>query len=367
MLADGAGRDGRLRKAPPDEGYGHLNTVFRALDGAEAEAIMRRWFLLGALLGVALVVVAGARALQARPLIPADASRAQPSVGRFTVNGAPVVVHALPTGLVGVRGRHHHAALPDRTPFPLRMAAILLDRTHAAPMPILTYLVQHPEGALLIDAGATPGILEPSRWADDPVSPRVNRALLDLDVRDDETLPARLKALGVSPGALGAIVLTHQHLDHVGAVAELPGVPVITTRAELSEGARFGAVSGLGVSAAPLRLLEDELAGRPSEGPFGPGLALTQDGALTVFKTPGHTPGATMARLTVDQGVIWFVGDVTFTEDGLGAAALSGIHADLGAVRALQAALLVERRGGPTLLLPSHDDDAPRRLVDFAR
>ena len=42
-----------------------------------------------------------------------------------------------------------------------------------------------------------------------------------------------------------------------------------------------------------------------------------------------------MARLTLDQGVIWFVGDVTFTEDGLGAAALSAMHADLGAAQAL--------------------------------
>ena len=328
---------------------------------------MRRWTLVMALVGLIGLVGWRARALQARPLIPADAPRAQPSVGRFTVNGAALVVHALPTGLVGVRGRHHHAALPDRTPFPLRMAAILLDRSHAAPMPILTCLVQHPEGAFLIDAGATPGLLDPSRWADDPVSPRVNRALLDLDVRPEEAVPARLRALGVEAAALGGIVLTHQHLDHVGAVAELPGVPVITTRAELTEGARFGAVSALGVSAAPLRLLEDELAGRPAEGPFGPGLALTQDGALTVFMTPGHTPGSTMARLTLDQGVIWFVGDVTFTEDGLGAAALSAMHADLGAARALQAALLAARRDGPTLVLPAHDLDAPGRLAEFAR
>lgn len=121
------------------------------------------------------------------------------------------------------------------------------------------------------------------------------------------------------------------------------------------------------MSAAPLRLLEDELAGRPAEGPFGPGLALTQDGALTVFMTPGHTPGSTMARLTLDQGVIWFVGDVTFTEDGLGAAALSAMHADLGAARALQAALLAARRDGPTLVLPAHDLDAPGRLAEFAR
>lgn len=326
---------------------------------------MRGWTLAVALLGLCGVIGWGARALQARPLIPDDAPRAPSSVGRFTVNGAPVVVHALPTGLVGVRGRHHHAALPDTTPFPLRMAAILLDRAHAPPMPILTYLVQHPEGAFAIDAGATPGLLDPSRWAHDPVGLRVNRALLDLDVRPEETLPARLGALGLDAGSLKGVVLTHQHLDHVGAISELPGVSVITTRAELTDGARFGAVSGLGVSAAPLRLLEDEQAVVP--GPFGPGLALTQDGALVVFKTPGHTPGSTMARLTVDQGVIWFVGDLTFTEEGLGAAALSGIHADLEAARALQGGLLELCRQGPTLVLPAHDPEAPARLARFGR
>jgi glyoxylase-like metal-dependent hydrolase (beta-lactamase superfamily II) len=326
---------------------------------------MRQVVVRVACLGLALLVVWAASAVRASPTIAADSPRVQPDEGRFTSQGAAVVVHALPTGLVGIRGRHHHAALPDTTPFPLRMVSILLDRTHAAPMPILTYLVRHPDGDFIIDAGATPDLLTPARWAHDPVGLRVNQALLDLDVRPEESLPARLQALGIDATTLGGIVLTHQHLDHVGAVAELPGVPVITTRAELTEGARAGAVSGLGVSAAPLRLLEDELAAQPSEGPFGPGLPLTQDGALTVFKTPGHTPGSTMARLTVDQGVIWFVGDVTFTEDGLGAAALSGIHADLAAARALQAALLSEGRRAATLILPAHDAEAPVRLARF--
>lgn len=325
---------------------------------------MRELLLRLVVVGLLVVAFGAARALGARPTIPRDTPRAQPSVGRFTLAGAPVVVHALPTGLVAVRGRHHHTTAPDTTPFPLRLAAILLDGDQAPPMPLLTYLVLHPEGAFLIDAGATPTTLHPALWAADPVGLRVNRALLALDVQPEEALPARLQALGVPLGALRALVLTHLHVDHVGAVAALPGVPVVTTRAELTEGRRHGAVVELGVGSAPLRLLEDERLDQP--GPFGPGLALTADGAITVFQTPGHTPGSTMTRLVVDQGVIWFVGDVTFAEADLGAAALSGMHADLGAARALQRVLLEAQRAGPTLLLPAHDPEAPARLSRFA-
>ncbi len=44
------------------------------------------------------------------------------------------------------------------------MAAILADRSFAAPMPIWTFAIEHPDGVYVIDAGATPEFNVDASW-----------------------------------------------------------------------------------------------------------------------------------------------------------------------------------------------------------
>ncbi len=102
--------------------------------------------------------------------------------------------------------------------------------------------------------------------------------------------------------AVGAIILTHGHFDHMGAVAELmaeTGAPLLvhSVDAERVIGGGDGHVFGMPMAGVkPDRLLED--------GDTLHAGSLT----LTVLHTPGHTPGSIC--LLADEEV--FSGDTLF-------------------------------------------------------
>jgi glyoxylase-like metal-dependent hydrolase (beta-lactamase superfamily II) len=116
-----------------------------------------------------------------------------------------------------------------------------------------------------------------------------------------------LKAVRASGARVTALLATHGHLDHVGAVAPLQdalgapfaihGADVPLLRMMPEHGQVFG-MRGLRVPSVDLDLAElDEL-------PFGKGV-------IRVVRTPGHTPGG-VTFLFGEEGRKGFFGDSLF-------------------------------------------------------
>lgn len=326
----------------------------------------RRWSPALALLlslAAALRLTPAALADGARP--PAPGPRAAPATVALTIGGTPLRVHALPTGEVRVKASHHTCETPEDRHYVRRFLRILLDRDWAAPMPVWAYAIEHPEGLFLVDAGATPAYRDPASWAPAPAAGRLVRSFIELDVQDDETVPARLQALGLSPAAVRAVVLTHQHIDHTAAIPALPGAVVWTAASEDAIADKIGAMSWRWRPPED-RVRHVDRLGQPEPGGLGPARALTEDGSLVVIHTPGHTPGSTTLRLRTDQGALYFTGDAAFAADQLGPGApTAGIHTDIPAARRLHAQL-AGLQGAGALILPAHDPTVAERLRDFA-
>ncbi len=283
----------------------------------------------------------------------------------FTTAGSEVRVHALRTGTVTIKKCHHSGCLPERSPFAARFAAILLDRRFAAPMPVWTYAIEHPGGVFVIDTGAPADYDDDRSWERDPGGGRLVRSFIRLSVRDEETLPARLRAVGIDLSLVEAVVLTHQHIDHTGSVPAFPTAVIWTTKAEDAAARSNGAFPSRWRDDRTRVRHIDEAGGTAPGDPagFGVGIDLVRDGSLRAFHTPGHTPGSVTVRLTTDQTEFWFTGDTSFTARGMDPSApTAGIHSDVVAVRALQAELRSR-----SVLLPAHDPDVARRLRDTAR
>ena len=165
-----------------------------------------------------------------------------------------------------------------------------------------------------------------------------DKALL-IDPGDEAPkLQSALDELGVTPEA---ILLTHTHIDHIGAVAPIAtatGAPVYCPRNELA------------VLANPARFFPPEwgtVEPWDAEQPLDGGERLQLAGLyIEVVPTPGHSPGH--VTYVIDGAL--FSGDVLF-QGSIGRTDLPG--ADHGTLMASIAGLL-ERFDDDTTVHPGH-------------
>jgi glyoxylase-like metal-dependent hydrolase (beta-lactamase superfamily II) len=265
-------------------------------------------------------------------------------------------IHALQTGTVAIKERQR----AGKGRGPARLVVTLADRRFTPPLPILAWLVEHPEGLIVVDTGETARALEPGYF------PRWNlyfRLGVREQVRPEEEIGPRIEALGFSPGDVRHVVLTHLHTDHAGGLHHFPSSQIHVSRTELGLATgRLGKVYGY----LPHRWPQ-WLAPRPVDfdagafGPFATSHALA-DG-VTLLPTPGHTPGHLSVAVRTDDRIVLLAGDTSYTQALMLAGAADGVTTDVAADRATLGRIQALARTEPTVYLPTHDPDSARRLA----
>jgi N-acyl homoserine lactone hydrolase len=267
-------------------------------------------------------------------------------------------VHAIHTGTAQV----HERQLAGEGRGTARVLRTLVDRRWAPPVPIRAWLIEHPEGLILVDTGESPRVGEPGflpRW-----HPFLHFALR-LDVRPEEALGPRLAALGVAPGDIRWVVLTHLHSDHAGGLADVAGCEVVVSETEYNVAKGWpGRLRGYlpqhwpaGFAPRRVTLLQQRY------GPFARSLALTAAGDVVLVDTAGHTPGHLSVIVEDSDGPrLCFAGDAAYTQAAMLQGRVDGIAPSddqaLETFGRLQR-LTAER---PTVFLPTHDPDSDARL-----
>lgn len=156
-------------------------------------------------------------------------------------------------------------------------------------LPVNVFVVEHPSGLCLFDAGQTalaakPGYLP--RW-----HPFLRLARFELGPEDEAV--AQLRSLGHSPADVRWVVLSHLHTDHVGGVGGFRHAEVVVSRVEWNRstglrGRLRGYVPQHWPSDLRPRLVD---VGGPAIGPFTTSYDVAGDGRLLAVPAPGHTPG----------------------------------------------------------------------------
>jgi len=122
-----------------------------------------------------------------------------------------------------------------------------------------------------------------------------------------DTLISNIRSLGLDPKKLKAVLATHAHIDHIGALHQFRaeyGVQVITHELDAAkiEQARGVGAEVYGVSYTPcpvdLRITAGEQSLR-----FG-------NYELNVIHIPGHTPGSVAAYVDIDKKIVLFGQDI---------------------------------------------------------
>ncbi len=269
-------------------------------------------------------------------------------------------VHALRTGSVYVRP----SQIIGRAPF--RRLRPFLERGWSAELPIHAFLIEHPEGLFLVDSGESPRAM--TRGYFPPWHPYF-RLAVRFAITDDQAIDVQLRALGIAPGDLRAVVLTHLHTDHAGGLAHLPPLRTLVARIEwqIAQGVA-GQVRGYCLNHLPRGFRPAFIrfdAAPPA--PFPRAMALTTDGAVMIVPTPGHTSGHVSVLVTTPERRFLIAGDASYDAAALATRAVDGVSPNPRSARKTLATIAAfgevsAAAAQPMVYLPAHDPESAARL-----
>jgi glyoxylase-like metal-dependent hydrolase (beta-lactamase superfamily II) len=240
-----------------------------------------------------------------------------------------------------------------------RRAGIFVDAQWTEWLPTYAWLIDHPEGLIVVDTGQGTHLLESVR----SLHPYLRWAV-EFRIEPDEEIGPQLRALGVRPRDVKRVVLTHLHIDHDGGLAHFPESEVLVSRGELHSARGWrGRLRGYLPNRWPSWFdpIALDLAAE-SFGPFPVSTRLTHAGDVIAVATPGHTAGH-LSVIVVHDGIAFVIaGDASYTEALMFAGQVDGVSAH--EATALTTLRLLKRLAAerPTIYLPTHDPESAARL-----
>lgn len=167
-------------------------------------------------------------------------------------------------------------------------------------IPVPFFLIRHGASWLAYDSGNNAAVaVDPLGYWGEPIC----KAYMPV-MKPHEEFSIQIKKLGLKPGDLHAVVMSHGHLDHCGALENLAGtdVPVYFQKDEL-EHIKKVIASGEKTAYIPDDFKElNQCNIKELDGVFD----VFGDQSVLVIPTPGHTPGhqSLLVRTSSGQNLI---------------------------------------------------------------
>ncbi len=245
-----------------------------------------------------------------------------------------------------------------------RKIDIFRDPNFVEPLPILTYLIEHPEGIFLVDSGDTaknsvPGYLP--TW-----NPFFTK-MVSIRVAPVEEIGYQLNEMGINPAKdIEAVILTHFHHDHAGGLDHFPHTRIIGSRENYNEARSFkGKMAGYLPQRMPVWLKPQliDFTENPI-GEFPVSYPITKDGRIFLVSTPGHCTGHLSVVVRGDDFTYFLAGDASYNEENIRDEKRDGVtfkpEVSLKTLKTIKSFATNE----PTIVLPCHDPNSMKRLVN---
>ena len=271
------------------------------------------------------------------------------------LRGQEVKIHALCTGTVAVKNNFR----TKKGTGELAKLNILLDKHYTPYLPIWVWVIEHPEGLLVIDTGEAAAINDLDAFlAKESGFMRYQfRHAARFGITEKDELNYQLASIGLKPEDVKLVVLTHLHLDHTDGLKFFPKQEIMVGDLE----ARHPHSNMPSTYPAWFRPNRVSYQSNRIEI-FDEAFPLTAAEDLLFVPTPGHTYGHSSVVFRTDEFDIIFAGDASYNQAQVLQGELAGVNADFKKSRETYKNLLSYASLRKTIYLPTHDEQAGLRL-----
>ncbi len=259
-------------------------------------------------------------------------------------------IYGIQTGSVRIKKSHFQFEGLPSARFPM----LLADWRKTPPLPVWVWVVEHPEGILVVDTGENVRIKDPDYLKCGGINGTINRTILSFDIQKEQEVGPQLQKLSIKPEDVRWVVLTHLHIDHTDGLQYFPKSEILVSKTEYQT--MYGAVPCTFPKWFKPKLIEFE----HSDNAFGGIYYLTDD--IWLVPTPGHSFGHLSVLVKQFDHFVLLAGDASFTQDQVIKNKIGGINVDWKESKITYQKIKQYCADKKVIYMPSHDPESLERL-----